>query len=195
MFGHMGVKLVYFRINCTGFWFTDRILNHRYTEYGIEWIKWSRLNNTMAYYSIHEAGNVTPKPGEYLFPSLGFCDVLEGYHDNLDVHNNKYKTICEISPHILYQYVFLVLWFVFVIGVTASLIGFLCQVVHIVMLNMTAWFRSDAKKMDLYHGCGHLTFRELNYMDIIRMKNHLMFNEVLALVRQQGEVYLDDDSL
>ena len=111
VFFHTVVKLLYLAVNCCGVWFTNKILNYRYTNYGMEWIRWAQLNNTMAYrFTDHTNTPLAPKPGDFLLPSVGFCDVVEGYHDNLDVHNNKYKTICEVSPHVLYQYVLLVMW-------------------------------------------------------------------------------------
>ena len=83
----------------------------RYQNYVSEWIEWGQRNNTFAYrFGSKPDAFSAPKPGEYLLPSLGFCDVVESYHDNLDVHSNKYKTICEISPHVLYQYVLLIMW-------------------------------------------------------------------------------------
>ena len=105
--------------------------------------------------------------------------------DECEAIDNKYKTICEISPHVLYQYVLLVLWFVFIIGISASLIGVLCEFVNCVMMNVRSIWRNDSKKMDMYDGCPHLTLRELRYMDVIRRKNDLMYKEVLSLVRRE----------
>lgn len=182
---HLGVKVVYLLVNCSGFWFTDKILNHRYTDYGLRWIAWSRLNNTRAYRFNHPDNlGLVPKPGDYLLPSLGFCDVQEGYKDRIEALDNKYKTICEISPHVLYQYVLLVLWFVFVLGIAASLAGVLCEFARCVAMNVRDVVRSDTKKMAAYHGCEHFTFRELNYLEVIRRKNDLMYSHVLALVRR-----------
>ena len=187
--GHLTVKIVYFLVNCSGFWFTDRILNYGYTDYGMRWIKWSRLNNTMAYRFNHPANHrLTPKPGEFLLPSLGFCDVQERYKDRIESIDNKYRTICEISPHVLYQYVLLVLWFVFVLGIAVSLLGVLCEFVGCLVMNFKAVVWSDAKKMSSYHGCSHFTFRELSYLEVIRRKNDLMYTHVLTLVRRSKSV-------
>ena len=183
------IKLLYVFVNIGGFWFTDKILNYRYRNYVSEWIKWSQLNNTMAY-RFGDRGNVylSPKPGDYLLPSLGFCDVVESYHDNLDVHSNKYKTICEISPHILYQYVLLVMWFVLVSGIMVSMVGFLYELFNLLVLNVKLLVKGERRKQSAceYVGgdCEHLTFRELQYMKYIRKKNDIMYSEICNLLRR-----------
>ena len=129
---------------------------------------------------------LSPKPGDYLLPSLGFCDVVESYHDNLDVHSNKYKTICEISPHILYQYVLLVMWFVLVAGIIVSMVGFLFELFNLLVMNVKLLIKGERRKntCDYSADCEHLTFRELQYMKYIRKKNDIMYSEICNLLRR-----------
>ena len=61
--------------------------------------------------------------GNALLPSMGFCDIHESSLEKRIAFHNKNRFICEISPHILYQYVFMVLWFFFISSVFISLIG------------------------------------------------------------------------
>ncbi len=188
---HTCVKILYLVVNCCGVWFTNKLLNYRYTNYGLQWMRWAELNNTVAY---HFASNfnthLVPKPGDYLLPTVGFCDVTEGYHDNLDVHNNNYKTICEISPHVLYQYVFLVLWFVFVGGIAASLTGVTQELLSVLTVNARALILRGKHGVasSLFEGCGHLTFREVQYLTLIRSKNDIMYRDIVELVRGDKSV-------
>ena len=107
------VKLIYVIVNLCGFAMTDAILDNRYRNYGIEWMRWSQFNNTFAY--DYSGWRNSPKPGNYLLPSMGFCEIDEGSLDKRSSMFNHYRIVCEISTHILYQYVLVVLWFLFII--------------------------------------------------------------------------------
>ena len=52
--------------------------------------------------------------GNKLLPSMGYCDVHEASIDLRNTFHNENRYICEISPHILYQYVLAVMWFFFI---------------------------------------------------------------------------------
>ena len=87
--------------------------------------------------------------------------------------------VCEISQHVLFQYVLLILWFVFVIGIVTSLLGWLC---HGVRTLCVAWKGGrDYKK-------GVLTAREIEYVALIRKKDFNLYNEVMALVQYGNNV-------
>lgn len=49
IFGNIVNKLLYIAANVIAFVLTDKILNGRFHDYGTNWTKWSRLNNSMAY--------------------------------------------------------------------------------------------------------------------------------------------------
>ena len=195
--GEVLVKCIYFLINFTGFWFTNRLLNNRFTNYGVEWIRWSQLNNTVAYRFTHPSnqGSLAPKPGDYLLPSLGFCDVAEGYHDNIVALNNKYRTICEVSQHVVYQYIFLVLWFVLLVGILISLASFSQKMFSLLLVNACALLSTGNGKHNMKRDMvcllpdnEDLTLREMQYMELIRRKNHIMHSEVLYLLRQEKTI-------
>ena len=65
------------------------------------------------------------KPGNVLMPAMGYCDVTEASRDVRNTRVNFHKVLCEISPHVLYQYVLLVFWFMIMIGIVVSVIGVL----------------------------------------------------------------------
>lgn len=74
-----------------------------------------------------------PKPGNELLPTFGFCEVFETAKDVLNTKINRHKIVCELSQHILYQYVFIILWFAMVFGIVVSVIGLLVQIIgHLV---------------------------------------------------------------
>ena len=174
------IKFIYVIVNFGGFIFTDKLLNYRYTRYGIEWIAWSNLNNTIAY--DYTGLRAYPKPGNYLLPSLGFCDITEGSTDVRSVFTNQYRIICEISPHILYQYVLVVLWFAFVTSILISLYGLLYYIISIISITTNVVVSSGKKKVELYEGCQRLTIREIQYMKVIRRKNNSLYKDIVNLV-------------
>ena len=105
----------------------------RYQNYVFEWIKWAQRNNTMAYrFGSKPDAFTAPKPGEFLLPSLGFCDVVEGYHDNLDVH--RFVRFISSSEKIydVFLTCFCVLFFIgqFVIMLVINKSDFRCAVVR-----------------------------------------------------------------
>ena len=109
--------------------------------------------------------------------------MVESYHDNLDVHSNKYKTICEISPHILYQYVLLVMWFVLVSGIVVSILGLVYEVFSLLLMNVRLLVKGEAR-CEYATDCEHLSFRELQYLKYIRKKNDIMYSEICNLLRR-----------
>ena len=70
-----------------------------------------------------------PTPGNELLPTFGFCDVRESSKDMKQVVTNKHRFICEVSPHSLYQYTFIVTWFFMIFSTLIALLGFLVQVI------------------------------------------------------------------
>ena len=77
----------------------------------------------------------SPKPGNVLLPSFAFCEVQESARDIKIQVINKYKVVCELSQHILYQYVFFIVWFAMVFGIVVSILGLFAKLIeHIVTI-------------------------------------------------------------
>ena len=72
----------------------------------------------------HTENQIFFTPGNILLPSMGFCDVHEASVDIRNTFHNQNRYICEISPHVLYQYVLAVLWFFFVASCCVAVLGF-----------------------------------------------------------------------
>ena len=74
----------------------------------------------------------------------------------------------------------------FACGIVVALIGVSTEMVSLITMNARAvmkkgkWWR---------HACvDHLTFREIQYLDLIRKKNDIMYREILNLVRREKAV-------
>lgn len=183
--GTAGVKLIYVIVNLCGFIFTDHILDHRYYNYGVEWMRWSQLNNTFAF--DYSGLRNYPKPGNYLLPSMGFCDIDEGSLDKRASLFNHYRIVCEISTHILYQYVLVVLWFLFIASIMISIFGFFhsCLSNISLALNCCMSFRRRKERNPLYRACENMTVREIEYMRFIREKNLPLYKDILSQIESE----------
>lgn len=66
-----------------------------------------------------------PKPGNYLLPSFALCDVYEGAMDVKVTLTNDHTVICELSQHVIYQYILILIWWAMVFGICVSVLGFI----------------------------------------------------------------------
>ena len=165
---------------------TDHILDHRYLNYGVQWLRWSRLNNTFAF--DYSGWREYPKPGNFLLPSMGFCDLDEGSLDKRTTLFNQYRIVCEISTHILYQYVLVVLWFLFIASISISTLGFLLSVVSNISLALHCVILRRKEKFPLYRACEHMTVREIEYMTFIREKNLALYKDILYQMENEKSI-------
>jgi len=172
------IKALYIATSVMAYLCTDSLLLGNFRNYGIEWIRWSRFNHSRAFDFFD--GN-EPKPGNVLLPSFGFCEIQEASMDIQHVFFNKNKFICEISPNILYQYVFVVLWFVIVTSIAISIAGLLINLAgHVITVACFLREGSPAKKVYRL-----VSLRECEYLTFIRRKNIPVYGEVLAKLYQQ----------
>ena len=136
----------------SGYWyFTER----RFPTIRYEWISWSRLSNEIAYDYTRSRHLI--KPGEKLFPTFGICDVLNIGKDVKNELLNKHRFVCEITPNVLYQYVFIVLWVLFVVSIVVSSTGLIMQIAD--YLITTAPFLSQGSQVKkVYQPGSNLTW-------------------------------------
>ena len=118
--------------------------------------------------------------GNHLLPTMGYCEVEEASKDQLTVHHNSYVFLCEISTNILYQYVMVVLWFLFIISITISILGFISALLGY-LPNILCYNRNSPKKTI----SRVLTLRENEYLDFIKKKDMVMYGDVLRKLKQQ----------
>lgn len=116
-----------------------------------------------------------------LLPSMGFCDVHEASYDIRNTFHNRNRFICEISPHTLYQYVLVMLWFFFVASNLVAMLG----LVLYVATNMyyLVWYCGAlSSKRKLYH---LLTLREIEYLEYIKSHDLSQYGALLRELKNQ----------
>ncbi|XP_066928522.1 innexin inx3-like [Clytia hemisphaerica] len=166
------IKMAYVCVTVMGFWLCDMLLNGNFYSYGTNWIKWTKYNNSMSH-DIKVRNH--PKPGNVLLPPMGFCEIHESSRDVRQTFTNTNKFVCEISPNILYQYVLIILWFLIVFSIIISISGLLINLVgHLV--TVTCFLRHDNPSKEIYQ---RLTFREVEYLEMIRRHNIPVFGEIV----------------
>ena len=166
------IKCLYIIVNVVTFYLLNVLLNNEFEGYGINWTKWARLPTSLA---MDFRKRLEPSPGNKMLPTFGFCDIHEAFMDSKTSFGNKNKLICEISSNILYQYVFLVLWFVLVFSITVSCLGLILNIfAH--LINVTCFVKNDKSSKAVYK---YLTFRECEYLEFIRRKNLYLFSAVV----------------
>ncbi|XP_066925725.1 innexin inx2-like [Clytia hemisphaerica] len=172
------LKGLYIAVSIMAYLCTDSLLLGNFKNYGVEWIRWSHFNHSRAFDFF--VGN-EPKPGNVLLPSFGYCEIQEASMDIQHVFFNKNKFICEISPNILYQYVFVVLWFVIVSSIAISIAGLIINLAgHVITMACFLKDGSPAKKV-----YKKLSLRECEYLTFIRRKNIPLYGEVLGKLSKQ----------
>jgi len=166
------IKIAYVIANILVFVLCDNTLNGDFISYGTKWIQWTDLSGHDNY--------VDTRPfidaGDKLLPTFGFCDVLEEGLDIKYTMINEHKFVCEISQHVLYQYVLMALWFLIVIGIVVSLYGLIALLAHYAAWEFT--FGSGEKKAKYVFK--QLTIRQGEYLMFIRKKNELLYGKILA---------------
>lgn len=177
--GNIFVKVLYIIANVAAFLISDSILNGDYRTYGQQWMTWSKLPNTLAY--DYMGIRHSPKPGNVLLPPFAFCEVQESAQDIKNIITNKHKFVCELSQHILYQYVFIITWFCMIFGIIASVVGLLIQLAEHIM-TMACFMRGGAPARKMYQV---LTLRECEYLEYIRRKNMPLYGAVIQRLKEE----------
>jgi len=178
------IKKLYIMINMGGFILTDRVLEGRYFNYGFEWCNWHIMPNSIAY---DITKRTSPKPGNFILPSWGLCDLHEALRDVRTTTINRHKFICEVSPHIIYQYILIILWFFFNIGIAVSTLGAVLHIVNHVK-TFACVFKPGFKKGTLTGEVySLLTFREIEYLEHIKDQNMTTYGEVMRKLTKHRE--------
>lgn len=164
------VKVLYIVASVAAFVITDGVWLGEFASFGNEWISWAKLPNALSY--DYMGKRVFAKAGDVVFPTFGLCEVHESAQDIKHVITNKHRFVCEISQHVLYQYVFITIWFAMIASILVSSIGLTIQIL------------SHAKKMLTTAGRGRkmgrkLSLRHHEYLDLLERKNMPLYSEVL----------------
>ena len=176
---NIGVKICYVVVNIIAFVLTDSLLNGDFRRYGSEWIAWSRVSNEKAY--DYTRSRYLIKPGEKLLPTFGICDVLNLGKDVKHELTNKHRLVCEISQNVLYQYVLMLLWFLYIFGMVVSSVGLIMKIVEPIVTTVCFLSQgSQAKKV--YQS---LTLRECEYLEYVRKKKMPVYGKLIRKLKEE----------
>ena len=165
------MKLIYLISNVAVFVLCDSTLNGDFKNFGVKWLNVAKLpdrNNYIERRSFVDAS-------ELLLPTFGYCDVLEEWVDIKHSVVNEHKLLCEISQHILYQYVLMALWYLIILGIALSVYGLVA-----LLITYGAWeveFDKGEEMSKEVHK--YITIRQGEYLMFIRRKNKLVYGDVL----------------
>lgn len=119
--------------------------------------------------------------GDKLLPSMGLCEVDESSVTSTDERNNHYLMLCEFSTNVLYQYILIVLWFLFIISFSISVLGLLAYISE--QIFPTLWhYSTGSQKQTIYR---HITLREIEYLQFIEKKDLVIYGDVLRQLKEQ----------
>lgn len=166
------VKILYVVVNVSGLLILDSALNGVYLSYGKSWTSWAEQEHE----DMHDyTDRVVAKAGNVLLPTFGLCEVQSSAKDKVTGHMNYQTYMCELSQHVLYQYILIVLWYVLVFGIIVSILGLLYHIFKQISLQLFNIKNGEAVK-EVYR---NLSPREREYMEFIRRKNRPVFGEIL----------------
>ena len=180
LFGVFLVKFVYLAVNFFSFHFINFSLNGRFVDYGISWLDWNRLPNHRAHDFITRG---FPKPGNELLPTIGICDINESSRDVRNTLMNRHKFICEISQNVLYQYCFLVIWYLIIISMCISFYGIAYQV----SICCKGLLVIRDRRGPIYR-CNEITLREHQYLEVIKDTDLAMYQLVSTELSQDSNL-------
>ena len=175
------VKILYIFANFVALLGLNSLLHGQFNSYGIKLIKWSQLENSIAYDYMGMVDH--PKPGNLLLPPFGYCELYESSKDIKHSVANNHKFVCELSQNVLYQYCLIVLWFSIVLGIIVSILGLIVQLVKYIMSS----FGVQERDMFGQKVIKSLSLREHEYLAFIQKKNPAVYNEVKNLLKEESD--------
>ena len=137
---------------------------------------------------------------------MGICELEESTLNNNAATFNTHLLLCEISSHILYQYVLIFLWFLFIASITVSIVGLMYMLGGYAISSILGSLDGMEGVRCSIAGRNHspkktisriLTLRESEYLDFIKKKDMVMYGDVLRKLKQQrsdlqGKIPHDD---
>ncbi|XP_057310171.1 innexin inx3-like isoform X1 [Hydractinia symbiolongicarpus] len=178
---NIGVKVAYIIVNFLAFFGTNSVLEGEFYGYGRKWVDWAKKNNTMAH--DYMGYKNFPKPGNELLPPFGLCEIYASAQDLVKTLNNKHVVLCEISQHVLYQYVFVVLWFAMICGIVFSFLGLFYLLFNYgIGLIGIRRLESNSSAKKIFDA---LTYREVEYLEFMRKRNQLVYGDVLEKLKEK----------
>lgn len=175
------IKCLYVTVNLIALFVLNNSLDNYFINYGTEWARWKLTTNATVQMAFED--RTSPTPGNRMLPSFGLCDMTDSRIDVTKVYTNKMKVICELSTHVLYQYVFLLLWFVLVLSLTLSCVGVLLYIGgH--LKNICLCRKNSPKRVYKI-----LTVRECEYLEFIRRRDLSTYGAILNKLNNRNSPY------
>ena len=116
--------------------------------------------------------------GNVLLPSMGLCDLNVDISDATSRFARKYRFICEISPNIRYQYLLIIMWFLFIASITVSIFGLILTLLRH-SYYLLCLVRTTAKET-IYR---FISLRETENV-FIKENNLSLYGEILRKLKQ-----------
>lgn len=92
----------------------------------------------------------------------------------------RHRVVCEISQNIRYQYILIIMWFFFAVGIFVSILGFLHSVMGIIKAMFWIYRPKFFPKESLSDKVtAQLTIREMEYLEKIKSIDLTVYGELL----------------
>jgi len=176
------VKLLYVVANILTFLIIDSSFNGWFAAYGSEYATWAGLSNEVAHQ--YFGGDPTVKAGHKLLPGFGICEVQESAQDLKNLVTNKHKVVCEMSQHVLYQYTLVVLWYVLIVGILVSILGF----VYHIFDHFFNWLCFRRRGDDVTAVYKKISVRERQYLEYVRRKNLASYGDLVRAIMEDRDI-------
>jgi Innexin. len=179
LLGNYLVKFLYLLNGIVSIAVIDHLTHKRFRNYGSEYITYTRIS------TFTEDESTEANPVNKFLPVFGICDIMDVRYDLTNVRANKVRVVCENTLQILYQYMFVLFWFLLVFSIACSICGLALYIgTHLYLLmNRLGKGRSG------YVYYQHLTLRQCEYIACIRRRNLSMF---LTIQKTLNERYLHE---
>jgi len=162
------LQLLYVISNVVTYLLIDNMLYGNFKKFGQQYASWSQEDNEKQYEYYGKRSD--PKPGDKMLPTFGICEVQEAARDTRHMIINRHKIVCEFSQHILYHYVFVMIWFMIIFGLLVGIVGFIH---HLIVLSMTVM---RVRNSNLSKS---ISLREFQYLQYIEKHNLNLYREML----------------
>jgi len=159
--GSLAARVGYIVANCAVFSLINKTLYGKFASYGEKWMAWTKLPTSTMYDYIGD--RKLSKPGDPMLPTFGMCSVLEAARDERHTILNQHKFICEYSTHVLYHYLLILMFYLLIIGIILSCLGFI-QLLAI-YVSVTIPREADNRVNKIRR---QLTLRENEYLYVLK---------------------------
>lgn len=180
------VKALYVIANLLALLTINSAINGEYVSFGSRWSEWLGLSGAQRHdYTIPRG----PKAGHSLLPGFGLCQVTSAGQDIKHNIVNKHTFVCEMSQHVLYQYILIILWYMLIFGIVISIGGLIMHCLG----ELSSAFCIGFQGADITRLYGQLTTRERQLLEFVRKKNMPVFGGLLDKLMEKRGIKPEDN--